>query len=170
MSEALQLDARKKIYSAIERFPGIHFRELGRETGMRTGNLEYHLRYLEKAKLIQSHKTKGSKRFYSKELDGQELKLLGVLRQKTFRTILIKLLQDPGINHKKLVGYLGISPSSVTWYMNQLIEKNLVQPSKHGREKKYVVKNKEEIVKLLIVYQESFLDKLVDRFVETWEE
>ena len=58
--EALLLDVRKKIYLTIEKFPGLHFRELQRKNRIGVGNLDYHLNYLEKMNLIKVEKSKGN--------------------------------------------------------------------------------------------------------------
>jgi len=168
--EALLLEIRKKTYSTIENFPGIHFRELQRKVNAGTGNIEYHLNYLEKVNLIKIEKTKANKRFYPLGLNDYERKILGILRQKNFRKITLKLLNDKFVTHKVVVDYLQISPSSATWYLNQLIERNILAVSEKGRGKYYQLKNKHEIIKIITTYKESFLDKLVDKFVEAWEE
>jgi predicted transcriptional regulator len=167
--DTLLLDLRKNIYSAIEKFPGIHFRELHRKINTGTGNLEYHLNYLQKANLIKVEKFGGHKRFYSLGLNDYERKILAILRQKNFRKIILKLLNSKTVIHKNIANYLKMSPSSVTWYLNKLIERNILAVTEKGREKYYQLKDKNEIIKIIINYKESFLDKLVDKFVDTWE-
>ena len=50
--KSLELESRRKIYEAIEKVPGIHFRELNRRLGIPLGVIEYHLKYLEQHELI----------------------------------------------------------------------------------------------------------------------
>ncbi|MEK6963471.1 MAG: transcriptional regulator [Nanoarchaeota archaeon] len=168
--DALLLETRKKIYSLIEQFPGIHFRALYRLYNRGTGNLEYHLRYLEKKNLIKVEKSRGNKRLFPLGLNDYERNLLGVLQQGAYRRIVLKLLTDKGVNHKELVKELGKFPSTITTYLNVLEKQNVIVSRKKGREKTYELKDKDEVVKILIAYKESFLDKLVDKFVDTWEE
>ncbi|HIG92641.1 MAG: transcriptional regulator, ArsR family [archaeon GW2011_AR9] len=167
--EALLLDLRKKIYRAIHRFPGLHFRGLQRKIKLGTGNLDYHLNYLEKISLIKIEKSKGNKRFYPQGLNDYERNILGILRQKNFRKIIVKLLKEKDITHKGIIDYLHISPSSVTWYLGQLIDRNILVLAEKERKKYYQLKNKEEIIKVLVTYRESFVDKVVDSFVEAFE-
>jgi predicted transcriptional regulator len=48
-------------------------------------------------------------------------------------------------------------------------ENNIIKSRKDGRKTFYtIVIDKDEIVNLLISYQESFLDSLVDRVIEMW--
>jgi len=53
----------------------------------------------------------------------------------------------------------------------QTLSKNVqkVGSDRKGRKTFYDVVDKQEIVNLLISYRESFLDSLVDRFVEMWD-
>lgn len=167
--EILLLDVRKKIYQTIEEFPGLHFRELQRKNRVGVGNLDYHLNYLEKTNLIRVKKSKGNKRFYPLGLNDYERNILGILRQKNFRKIILKLLKEKNITHKSIVDYLKISPSSVTWYLKLLINKNILIILEKEKQRYYQLKNKEEIIKVLVTYKESFVDKLVDSFVEAFE-
>ncbi|MFH1828809.1 MAG: transcriptional regulator [Nanoarchaeota archaeon] len=167
--EALLLDIRKDIYLAIERFPGLHFRELQRKIRIGVGNLNHHLTYLEKINLIKVEKSKGNKRFYPMGLNAYERNILGILRQKNFRKIILKLLKEKNITHKLVIDYLNVSPSSVTWYLNQLIDRNILSVFEKQKQKYYTLKNKDEIIKILITYKKSFVDKLVDSFVEAFE-
>ncbi|MEK6943773.1 MAG: transcriptional regulator [Nanoarchaeota archaeon] len=165
----LLLDARKRIYLTIEKFPGLHFRELQRMNNLGIGNLDYHLNYLEKNNLIKAEKSKANKRFYPLGLNDRERNILGILRQRNFRKIILKLLEEKNITHKGIADYLKISPSSATWYLNQLLSRNILIIFKKEKRKQYQLKNKDEIIKVLIAYRESFVDNLVDSFVEAFE-
>jgi len=168
-SEALLLDIRKKIYNCIKKYPGLHFRELQRQHKLAVGNLDYHLNYLEKNNLIKVERNNAHKRFYPLGLNEHERNILGILRQKNFRIIIIKLLQEHHLAHKDLTSYLKISPSSVSWYLTQLIKKNILVLVEKEKRKIYQLKDKNEIIKILITYKESFVDTLIDHFIETFE-
>ena len=124
--EALLLEIRKKIYLTIDKFPGLHFRGLQRKNNIGVGNLDHHLNYLEKINLIKVEKSKGNKRFYPLGLNDYERNILGILRQRNFRKIVLKLLKEKNTTHKNIINYLKISPSSVTWYLSQLIDRNIL--------------------------------------------
>ena len=167
--KALNLDIRKKIYLIIHEFPGLHFRELQRKNNIGVGNLDHHLNYLEKINLIKIEKSKGNKRFYPIGLNDCERNILGTLRQKNFRKIILKLLKEKNITHKDIIGCLKISPSSVTWYINQLINSNILITLEKEKQRYYGLKNEEETIKVIITYKKSFVDNLVDNFVEAFE-
>ncbi len=167
--EALLLEIRKNIYLTIHKFPGLHFRELQRKNNIGIGNLNHHLNYLQKLNLIKIEKSKGNKRFYPLGLNDHERNILGVLRQKKFRLIILKLLKEKSITHKNIIDYLKISPSSITWYLSQLIDRNILIMLEKEKQKHYQLENKDEIIKVLVTYRESFVDKLVDSFVDAFE-
>ena len=64
---------------------------------------------------IKIEKSKGNKRFYPLGLTDCERAILGILRQKNFRKIILKLLSDTQLSHEEFVDYLQMSPSSRTW-------------------------------------------------------
>jgi predicted transcriptional regulator len=179
--EALKLDIRKKIHELITEHPGLHFRELQRRTDLATGQLEYHLHYLLRSNLLQAEKKEHNIRYYPLGLQKEEQELLRVLRQRTIRKTILLLLEKEPRKHKEFVVALGISPSSVSWYLQRLTEQKIIfrkesivqraDQKKHQKvpERTYTLIEPQKIIKTLIFYKESFTDKLVDRFIETWE-
>ncbi len=63
--KALQLDVRKRIYTEIERAPGLHFREIQRRTSLAVGSLQYHLDYLQKHHIVRTQSEGKFVRYYS---------------------------------------------------------------------------------------------------------
>ncbi len=167
----IELETRRKIYELIKKSPGIHFREIERRLKMAVGNIQYHLHYLEKKNLIRVEKDGEYIRYYSKDvsLDESDKTVMSFLRRKTSRRILIYLLSNPCVNNKDLSKAVGLSFSTVSWHLNKLVEAGVVERKKEGRESFFKVRDAERVVRLLIGYKESFLDKLVEGFVELWE-
>jgi len=167
----MELETRRKIYELIRKSPGIHFREIERRLNIAVGNLQYHLYYLEKKNLIRSEQDGEYTRYYPKDckLDEIDKKILSFLRRRTARRILIYLLTNPNANNKEIAQGIGLSPSTISWHLNKLVEAKIVERKKEGRESFFRVKDPERVARLLITYKESFLDKLVEGFVEVWE-
>jgi len=162
---SIELEPRKKTYDAISENPGIHLRELDRKIDVPLGTIRYHLRVLEKRKLIIAKKEGKYKRYYAKgEIDRFDKDRLAFLRKELPRTIILFLLEYPGSSHKELSNALDVAPSTITYHLKKMKKANIVE--KKGSE--YHVKNEEEIADLLIQYQQTFLDSLVDRFVRMW--
>lgn len=165
--ESLELEPRKKIYDAIEGSPGRHLREIDRNVDIPLGTIRYHIRVLEKRDLIISKKEGKYKRYYPKgKVDREDKEVLAVLRKELPRTIILYILESPGSTHGDILGSLDVAASTLSYHLKKLREEGIVK--KQGSE--YYVKNEEKIADLLIQYQQTFLDSLVDRFVRMWNE
>ena len=167
----LDLETRRRIYEQINKSPGVHFRELERRLKLVVGSLQYHLHYLEKKKLIVASNDDDYLRYFviDKNLNEKERKILSLLRRSSCRHILIQLLNNPDLNNKDLSLAVGLSPSTISWNLNKLVEAGVIERKKIGRISNFTIIDPTAVVELLICYKESFLDTLVDGFIETWE-
>ena len=172
LDKALSLDVRSKIYRLIDRNPGLHFREIQRRTNFAVGSLQYHLEYLQKKHLVKIEKDGKFVRYYSVRGPqlGEATKTMALLRQKSVRKIVIFLLTEKRANHFTISNAVELSPSTVSWHLNKLLESGVVIREKQGRESIFHVANPETSAQLLIRHKKSFLDEFVDNFVEIWEE
>ncbi|MBI2208613.1 winged helix-turn-helix transcriptional regulator [Candidatus Woesearchaeota archaeon] len=168
--KVLELDARRKIYDIVRKFAGCHFREIERKSGLSTGSIKYHLSYLTKHGLIKEERDGNNLRYYPNEFGSEDKKLLGLLRQKSIRKIVLFILTHNNCNHKQIVQFVGLSPSTVSWHLKKLEESNIIGFAKKGRKTAYgILIDKGNIINLLITYRESFLDSVVDRVIDMWE-
>lgn len=168
--KALELEIRQRLYSIISRFPGLHYREIQRRTGIAMGQLTYHLDCLKKVHLIKTVKDGEYLRYYTNEQMGiDERKILELSRQKSVRHILLYLLENDSCDHISLVNSICLSPSTISWHIKKLIDANIISKKSEGRRSIYSVNEPEHVKTVLTKYKESFLDKLVDRFIEMWD-
>jgi predicted transcriptional regulator len=168
--KSLELEKRRELYSLICTSPGLHFREIQRRTESGTGQLDYHLEYLKKVGLIFSEKKGEYLRFYAKtEITPEEKRILELLYQKNVRRILLHILENESCNHDGLVKNLDISPSTISWHLNKIIDAGVVDKVVDRRTSIYTVRDPDLVMKVLIQYRESFMDSVVDRFIEMWE-
>lgn len=163
-----ELETRRRIYDHVVANPGTHLRAIKDELDMPMGQLEYHLRFLEQRGLLESKEDRYYKRFYPSEMSATDRRLLSAIRQEKPRQIVLLVLQKPGIDHKTLQARMGVGASSLSFYMKDLIDKEVVEKTREGRRSLYSIREVDRMVKLLITYRPSFLDKMVDRFLETW--
>lgn len=165
----LELESRRRIYDIVRAHAGSHFREIERKSGLPPGNVKYHLSYLSRHGLIKEEKDGNNLRYFPNEIKSENKKLLGFLRQNTIRNIMLSLLINDNCNHEQIVRIVNLSPSTVSWHLKKLEESGMIESSREGRKTFYrLLVDKEEILRLLITYRESFLDSLVDRVIETW--
>lgn len=164
------LEARQQVLEFIQRFPGLHFRELQRRLALAVGTLQYHLAQLEGDKLVLGRKDGEYTRYYAAGVVTERDRfLLQFMRQTPIRHILLHLLEHKSANHKQLTARIELSPATASWYLDKLLDARLVLKRKSGREVFYSLADSAEVARTLITYRASFLDKLVDRFAALWE-
>jgi predicted transcriptional regulator len=168
--EILENENRRKIYEVIEHSPGIHLRELQRVLNMPLTTLEYHLSYMVRKKIIYSESDTHYKRYYAKPFGDEDKKVLSALRQKRLREIVLLILATGKAKYQFMADYLKIPHSTLSFYLKYLVDKGILIKDKIGYETIYTVKDEDEVVKVLIAYKASFLDKLIDKTVAMWLE
>lgn len=166
---ALELEVRRDIYRLIEDKPGLHVRAIQKALDLPYGTTTYHLNYLEKAGLVTPKMDGGFKRYYaSHKVSRRDKEILTLLRQKVPRRICTHLLLDPGMTHQELLEEFEISASTLSYHMKKLVEADVVRQEKEGRHSHYHVEERDDVARLLIAYRPTFVDDVVDRFVDAW--
>ncbi len=162
-----ELSTRRRIYEEIVLNPGLHFRELQSRLNLPTGVLEYHLGVLEREGIIVS-KFDGRYRrlFPNTTMTREERKIMGALRSKIGRQIVIFLIEHGKMRHSDLAANLNLSPSTLSYHLTKLIKSGIIAFESSGRERFYYVLNPDTVAKVIIKYRRSFLDVLVDNFAE----
>lgn len=168
--EILENENRRKIYDIIEVNPGTHLRELQRILDMPLTTLEYHLSYMVRKRILYSETDTHYKRYYARPLDREDKKVLSALRQKRLREIVFLVLTNQKAKYQYLGDCLKLPHSTLSFYLKYLVEKGILAKEKIGYETIYTVKYEDRVVKVLIAYKASFLDKLVDKTINTWLE
>ncbi len=166
----LELETRKRIYEIVKKYSGCHFREFERISRIPYGTLKYHLNFLIKHDLIIYKKEDNRVRYFPKDFQTENIKLLSLLRQKVIRKIILFLAINEKSGHEEISNFLELSPSTVSWHLNKLVRENIMVSEKEGRKTKYkLAVDKNEIIKILVIYKESFLDSFVNRVIEMWD-
>lgn len=168
--EILENENRRKIYKIIEDSPGIHLRELQRVLDMPLTTLEYHLSYMARKRLVYSESDTHYKRYYAKPLDRDDKKVLAALRQKRLREIVLLILRLGKAKYQFMAEELKVPHSTLSFYLKYLVENDILLKEKVGYETIYTVKDGDEVIKVLVAYKASLLDKLIDKTVSMWLE
>jgi predicted transcriptional regulator len=168
--KTLELEVRRKVYQIVRDFAGAHFREILRKSALATGSAQYHLDYLKKRGLIKVEKEGNNVRYFPKDFKTDNKKIMSFLRQKSIRDILLYILMHNNCNHEQIAQSVSISLSTISWHLKKLEDANIVGFVKKGRKTYYnILIDKTEVMNLLITYQESFFDKMVDNIIEMWD-
>ncbi|MDD3159721.1 MAG: winged helix-turn-helix transcriptional regulator [Candidatus ainarchaeum sp.] len=159
---------RDKVYAVVVQNPGLHFREIQRRTNLATGAIQYHISYLERKNYIKSKKEGKFLRFYANG-ENVDTNLMNLLRQKQLRTIVLFLLNKRRAT-AKVISQSTDFPLNITKnYLSKLIESKIVSKTTEKSLTFYSINEKEKIISLFIIHKKSFLDSLVDSFVDIWE-
>jgi predicted transcriptional regulator len=166
----LHLNTRRKVYTAVKLNAGSHYKDIEQICKMSKGSASYHLNYLLRQGLISQESDGNKIRFFPRNFKKANERLLSLLRQQSIRKILLYILSNQNCSHSDIVDFVKLSPSTVSWHLRKLIDSKTIISTHKGRKTFYTLRiDKKDIIDLLITYQQSFFDKLVDNIVNTWD-
>jgi len=166
-----ELGARKRVYDLVVRAPGVHLREIERLTGLPLGVVRYHLDRLQREGLIFSKEDRYFKRFFPRDrIPNVPTETFVALRQEALRRVVLHLMNHPGATHLELREALNLPPSTLSTYLSILLSKNVLRRERTGKENHYFVADEEAVMKVLLVYRPTFLDRLVDHAIALYME
>ena len=167
--DILALTRRRTIFEYISKFPGTYLREMEKALSLSVGDLQYHLRQLEKANVISPHKEGKRKRYFvSDEVRYFDRKVLSVIRMKTPRRIVMFLLLHPDSSFKEILAEFNFTKGALSFHLKRLLKAGIIQKGKRENESIYNIQDAERISQILITYRSSIVDEAMDRFIDVW--
>ncbi len=129
----LEQNTRRLIYDHIERHPGIHYRRISDDLGIRNGNLTYHLGVLERQDKVKVRKDGIYTRYfpYDQNIDPRDIYLTG-----SQEGIVKVIIEAPGITSKDISSRLGLSPQTVSYNLKVLYNEGVIRLVREGRTKR----------------------------------
>jgi len=168
--EALELEARRRIYEYILATPGTHLRGVHRAVALPFGQVLYHLNYLEKIELVVVKKDGKFSRYFVRNLIGRREKdVISVLRHEVPRTVSILLLFYKELSHKLILDHVEVSPSTLSFHLAKMVSAGVVAREQRGRESIYKLVDEPLVTKTILRHRASFRCEVVDRFCEVFE-
>ena len=153
-----------QIQQIIEQNPGIQFREIMRSSGLKNGVLSHYLEKLEKNGVVKVIRGPRQVRFYPPQITEDESIVIKALRKQTPRDLLLALIKNDGLEFSQLVREVKKSPSTVSLYLSQLVEDGLVEIKLVALKKRYHIKARDVIDKLIEDYRPGLLEKPTSGF------
>jgi predicted transcriptional regulator len=160
--KVLENEHRRAIYNFIQENPGLHMREIQRQLEIPLSTLEYHLDYLEKKDIISLEDDRRYCRYFAGEHTEFEKKLLSALRQRRLREIILLVLSEEMMCFKDLSREIRIADSTLSYYLGFLSDNEILFREKIGAESCYRIVSEDIVIRMLLCYKTSFVDKLVD--------
>jgi predicted transcriptional regulator len=176
VEDVLELETRREIFDLIRKFPGLHMREISRKLDMSIALVEYHLNYLEDTEVISAITEGGYKRYYHREIEGEntgpkigysDRRILGILRQKIPFQVTLFLLKNKQASLTQLSEELKMSPSKLSFHLKKLLKSGIVRKLKRNEGKGYTLEEERKILKLLIVNKPP--KDMLEEFSELWD-
>ena len=131
---------RSSIYAYIKKKPGVYIGEIADNTGLNRGTLRHHLKILKLENMIEAHCDRGKVRYFqSNSTSEEEKQIILALQNEMIRMIICNILEEECNTNKDLVQATGISKGTITWYMKQLKELDLIEENKVGRARTYSI-------------------------------
>ncbi|WP_457742308.1 winged helix-turn-helix transcriptional regulator, partial [Thermococcus sp.] len=113
------MERRKEILKTITQKPGITFRQLARELGIGIGDLQYHLRKLERDGVVFSKKLGKRRYIFPQGFEEEAQKLLIAISTESRRKILLLLMEGP-MSQGEIASLLKLSQPTVSYHMGEL--------------------------------------------------
>ncbi len=142
-----------------------------RRLNISSGNLNYQLNHMVKHEILVTVQDGNLKRYYCVgEVKPREKKILACLRNETARGLVLFLLLNPDSKFNVIVNNFDLAPSKMAYHLKKLLDKEIIEKERKGRTTVYRVVDEEAIANVLISYRPSFMDSIVDNFLEAWKE
>lgn len=163
----LDLEMRRRVLAAVQQYPGLHVREIARQIGTSLALVEYHLRLLEAADLVEVQRTDRYVRVYTRQTagpDAAERTVLALLREKLPLRITLHLLDtEEPLKHGDIAVALGLGKSKLSFHLRKLEAAGVVQRNPDGA---FAIVQPRRIERLLWTYKPT--PDLREEFAKTW--
>ncbi len=129
-SNVLGTYTRCKIHDYIIANPGNHYSSIRRALELTNGSLAYNLHVLEKEWVIKSKIDGIYKRFFPVDMAIPEE---GTIYLTEIQKLILNNIENaPGITQKEISSILRISPSTVNYHINKLVDSKLIRMERKG--------------------------------------
>ena len=158
------------ILSLIQTDPGVTTAEIVRSTNLARGVVRHHLRTLvESEQIVILQNGRQQHHFITGSLTSDERSNLALLRQGTVRRALLLMALEPGIDFITLHEKLDVAASTLSEICTRLTRLGLIIRENRDRRTYFHVCDPKMLHRLLTRIESSLLDRLVDRFLATWQ-
>jgi predicted transcriptional regulator len=159
-------DIDVSLLACIDRNPGVRYRELLRIFHLGNGVLTYHLSILERIGKIRADRRKNKiTRYYLTGVPDEDTYLIGQMKNKVSRQLILFILEHDRCTFGEIVENSGKAPSTISWHLNRLRDAGIISVSLGDRSQHYTIVDSREVKKILVIYKDAFLDKIVDNYI-----
>ena len=157
------------ILKTIEKNPGISYREIMGELGLKNGTLSHHLQKLEEQSVLRVERTPRVARFYPLSVNEAEIPIITRLRQETPRRILRLLLDLDEVNFSEMFLRIKRSPGTTSRYVTELVDDGIVKDRFEKGKRFFSLPDKYTVDKLISKYHPDLMDKTTENYSDVIE-
>jgi len=159
-----------KVLDTINNNPGIQFNDLMKQTGMKNGVLSHYVHKIESGGMVKIERSPRQTKFFPLHITKSDQKIISALRKETPKKIILYLMSegDKGIKFSSIPSKIGKSPSTVSLYLSQLVDDEIIAIRLDNRQKTYFVKDRESVDELIDLYNPGSISNAVDSFADTF--
>jgi len=157
------------ILRTIEKNPGIRFREIMYELGLKNGTLSHHLQKLEQQSVLRVERTPRVARFYPLSVKDEDIPIITRLRQETPRRILRLLLDVDEINFSEMFLKIKRSPGTTSRYVTELVDDGIIKDKFENGKRFFSLPDKNTANKLISKYHPDLMDKTTENYSDIIE-
>ena len=168
MNDLLEQPTRRRIFDVISDHPGASARDVQRRAELAWGETAYHLDQLTRAGILRRERGGGRDYYFPPQMTWDDRKLLLALRSRTERRILVALVESPGLTLAEVRERAGTSLSTASFHLRHLLDLAAAESFHSGNQRRYRARDPQRLTNLLGQFRDSFEDRVVERFVETW--
>ena len=166
----------ENIVSHVDKFPGLRFYQLKKETGIANGTLQHHLSTLTKSGIIFAEYDNSTPRYFSKKIEPDSQIIIKRLSQNTTSQIIRLLLKKECQTFSQLVKYAKKSPGTVSLYKNKLVKDGIIIGStdnckcskKYSMKIKYRLSDPKKVRILVLEYGKTSLTQSADNLADVF--
>ena len=157
------------ILKTIEKNPGIRYREIMGELGLKNGTLSHHLQKLEQQSVLRVERTPRVARFYPLSVKDEEISIIKRLRQETPRRILRLLLDVDEVNFSEMFLKIKRSPGTTSLYATELVNDGIIKDRFENGKRFFSLPDKNTVNKLISKYHPDLVDKTTENYSDIIE-
>ncbi len=159
---------QRSILEFISSHPGAHHRDICRGLALAMGDVQYHVRRLERDARIISARRGLYKFFYPANIFGErQREVLSVLSLDRPRELLLNIIEQPESSQEALARATGVSQPTVSWHLKRLTDLKIVNRRQEGRSVTYsVIGGGSEIATFIRAYHPTVWEKWSSRLAD----
>lgn len=168
MDDLARQPTRRRIVDYVTAHPGSSAREIQRGLGLGWGETAYHLLRLVRGGALRKESTGHRDFYFMPVLTLADRKIVQALHSPTERALLAKLLERTPLRAGDLQEGVGVGRSAVYFHLRHLVELTVVEDVYEEGDRLFRISQPDRVRGLLAVQQESWGDRLVDRFASSY--